>query len=1054
MPALAGHLASDMKPAPASEERTWRRRRGLYLAAAIIIAAIIAADALALTLFHQKTLSDTQTNLLRQSLTLSELVERTFQSVDLVLESAAEKIQPAISDGDVRELSNRDHYNFLNEKISGLPQIDALGILDAQGTRLNLSRDWPSPKVDLSQREYFKALNANPNATSFISSPIQAYDTGTWVVIVGHPISGNDGTFRGVVFAAIRLEYFTDLFRSTSLGEGYAVTLMRRDGTLLARYPTAGTIGMKAPVASIARLANSRSAFSHAISPVDHVSRIAAAYRLKDYPLAVIATQSEATAFAGWRTTAIAMGGLALILTTAVIVGTCLLARSWRQQERLNAARSELIEADRSRILTEAELKRQRDISEQSARFTAAVENMSQGLCMFDSGNRLVVCNRLYAQMYMLPEQLIQPGTPYDQIVSRCVRMGILTGESGEPVVPQLHLMLPGSPSDQGRTTINWQAGGRLIRVVHEPMERGGWVATHEDITNQRRSELELSETKQFLQSIIQNIPLAVVVKDAKTGKFLLTNHAFAAMIDVPQEKLVGKTVFDIYACHYALLIAKVDRATLAGGGGVSYEEYEVETPGRGVLIQATNRIVIRDPQGDPKSLITVIDDVTERRRSEQRIAFMAHYDALTGLANRATVTQKIEEAAARQRRWATPFTVLLLDLDRFKQVNDTLGHSAGDALLREVATRLKESLRETDTLARLGGDEFAIVQSGEDDQRPAATKLAQRIIQIIAEPFSIEGHEFSIGTSIGIALAPKQGTDSEALLKMADMALYRAKFEGRNGYRFFDPEMGAAAGERLALESDLRRALAQNEFELVYQPIVDAKTLKISAAEALLRWRHPVKGIVYPDKFIPLAEETGQIAQIGEWVLNSACADAVGWPSSVKVAVNLSPVQFRKTNLPEVVIAALTRSGLPPERLELEMTETALIELAAECLPAFQRFKALGIAIALDDFGTGYSSLSQLTMFPFDRIKIDKSFTQNLTKRTDCAAIISATLTLANTLNIATTAEGVETADQCRLLRLAGVSSLQGYLFQRPVPVSEIDFDCIYAEAELANVA
>ena len=243
-------------------------------------------------------------------------------------------------------------------------------------------------------------------------------------------------------------------------------------------------------------------------------------------------------------------------------------------------------------------------------------------------------------------------------------------------------------------------------------MERGGWVATHEDITDQRRAEQELSETKQFLQSIIQNIPVAVVVKDAKTGQFLLINRAFEAMIDVPQEKLIGKTVFDIYASDYAELISRVDSDTLTSGSGVSYQEYEVKTPARGLLIQATNRIVIRDLQGDAKFLITVIDDVTERRKSEQHIAFMAHHDALTGLANRATVTQKIDEAAARQRRWGSPFTVLLLDLDRFKHVNDTLGHSAGDALLREVATRLKASLRETDVLARHGGDEFAIIQA------------------------------------------------------------------------------------------------------------------------------------------------------------------------------------------------------------------------------------------------------------------------------------------------------------------------------------------------------
>jgi diguanylate cyclase (GGDEF)-like protein/PAS domain S-box-containing protein len=1024
------------------------------IGAGATIGAILGAYALTLILLHQNTLRDTQTNLLRQSLALSELAERTLQSVDLVLESVVEKLRPEFSGTDQSELANREHHIFLKEKMAGLPQIDALGIIDVQGNRLNLSRDWPSGKADLSQREYFKELSANPKPASFISSPVQANSSGVWVVIIARPILGDDGKFQGVVFASISLEYFEDMFRSTTLGEGYAASLVRQDGTLLARFPRAGTIGMKATLTTVPRRAAARAAASRAISPVDHQPRIAAAYRLLDYPVAVITTQSDATAFATWRNTALTMGFVALLLIAAVLVGATLLARSWRQQERLTAARNAVIEADKSRLLAEAELNRQRDIAEQSERFNAAVENMSQGLCMFDTANCLVVCNRLYAQMYMLPEQLLQPGTPHDRIVAYCVRMNILDRDCGEPAVQRLVSTPQASAPDTQNTTINRLAGGRLVRVIRKPMERGGWVATHEDITRQRRAEEELSETKQFLQSIIQNIPLAVVVKEAKTGKFLLANRAFEAIVDLPQEKLIGKTVFDIYRRTYAKLIARFDSATLKDGGGANYQEYEVETPKRGVLMQAASRIVINDSGGDAKFLITVIDDITERRKSEQHIAFMAHHDPLTGLANRATVTQKIEEAAARQRRWATPFSVLLLDLDRFKHVNDTLGHAAGDTLLREVAARLKASLRETDSLARLGGDEFAIIQSGESDQRAAAAALAQRVIEIIAEPFGIEGHEFSIGTSIGIALAPEQGTDPDALLKMADMALYRAKFDGRNGYRFFDPEMGATANERLALEGDLRRAIRNKELQLLYQPIVDAKSLRICAAEALVRWRHPTRGVIYPDKFIPLAEETGQIAQIGEWVLNTACADAVSWPADVKVAVNLSPVQFRKTNLPEVVMAALSRSGLAPERLELEMTETALIEAASECLPAFQRFKSLGITIALDDFGTGYSSLSHLTMFPFDRIKIDKSFTQNLTKRADCAAIISATLTLADTLNIATTAEGVETNDQCRLLRLAGVTSLQGHLFKRPMPVAEIEFDTTFADAKIANVA
>jgi diguanylate cyclase (GGDEF)-like protein len=406
---------------------------------------------------------------------------------------------------------------------------------------------------------------------------------------------------------------------------------------------------------------------------------------------------------------------------------------------------------------------------------------------------------------------------------------------------------------------------------------------------------------------------------------------------------------------------------------------------------------------------------------------------------------EKIEEAVARHRRRGDPFAVLLLDLDRFKHVNDTLGHAVGDALLRETAARLKASLRETDVLARLGGDEFAIVQDRDNNQREAASALADRITEVISRPFNIEGNEVNIATSIGIALAPEHAANSDSLMKMADLALYRAKSAGRNGYRFFDPEMSLAASARHELESELRRAIQQDELELHYQPIIDTKTSVICGAEALIRWRHPTKGIILPDQFIPLAEETGMITQIGEWLLQTACAEAASWPKEIKVAVNLSAVQFRKNNLVDVVICALAQSGLSPERLELEITETALIESATECLPVLHQFKNLGIAVALDDFGTGYSSLSQLMMFPFNKIKVDKSFTQNLTKRTECAAIIAATLTLARSLDIATTAEGVETAEQYRLLRLAGVTSLQGFLFQPPCPSAQIDFHSAY---------
>jgi len=568
------------------------------------------------------------------------------------------------------------------------------------------------------------------------------------------------------------------------------------------------------------------------------------------------------------------------------------------------------------------------------------------------------------------------------------------------------------------------------------------------------QSNRVLDETKQFLNSIIENIPVSVVVKDAATRKYILVNRAFENMVEMPRCDLLGRTVFDIFRAKDAAFMDRTDTEAAKTVNDTHYKEYEVEKPKGGERIQGTRRIVVRDDSGEPKYLIAVIDDITERKRVEHRIAYLAHHDGLTGLVNRTALLQKIEEAGARSRRLGEAFSVLLLDLDRFKQVNDSMGHPVGDRLLCEVAARLKGLLRETDVLARLGGDEFAIIQAGDAGSERAAAALAGRVIACIGRPFVIDGVEITVGTSIGIALAPEHHGASDELLKMADLALYCAKAAGRNGFRFFDPQMSAVASARQQIESDLRRAIQQNELEVHYQPIIDCKTGKISSAEALVRWRHPVKGLIYPDSFIPIAEETGLITLIGDRVLRAACAQAAAWPIDVRVAVNLSVIQIQKPNCVAVVMLALAESGLSPERLEIEITETALIESAAECLPALRQFKDLGITIVLDDFGTGYSSLSQLAMFPFDRIKIDKSFTQNMTKRSECAAIISATLTLAQSLDIATTAEGVETADQYRLLRLSGVTSLQGYFFKRPVRAEEIDFNSCYCGAVVEDAA
>jgi diguanylate cyclase (GGDEF)-like protein len=378
------------------------------------------------------------------------------------------------------------------------------------------------------------------------------------------------------------------------------------------------------------------------------------------------------------------------------------------------------------------------------------------------------------------------------------------------------------------------------------------------------------------------------------------------------------------------------------------------------------------------------------------------------------------------------------LDLDQFKTVNDTLGHPVGDRLLQSVAERLLDVLRETDTLARLGGDEFAILQTAIDSPLDA-TVLAGRMIAPLAKPFEIAEQQIVIGVSVGIAFAPQDGLDADQLAKCADLALYRAKADGRGVYRLFQAEMDARMQARRAMELDLHRALDGSQLELFYQPLIDLRARRIAGFEALLRWRHPTRGLVSPDQFIPLAEETGMIVPIGEWVLRQACAAATEWPDNLKVAVNLSAVQFKSRNLVAATVSALRESGLPANRLELEITETVMLHDTEATLATLHQFRELGIEIAMDDFGTGYSSLSYLRSFPFDRIKIDQTFVQELGSRPDCMAIVRAVAALGNDLGMAITAEGVETRQQLDALALVGCTEFQGYLFSRPVSGEQV---------------
>jgi diguanylate cyclase (GGDEF)-like protein len=433
---------------------------------------------------------------------------------------------------------------------------------------------------------------------------------------------------------------------------------------------------------------------------------------------------------------------------------------------------------------------------------------------------------------------------------------------------------------------------------------------------------------------------------------------------------------------------------------------------------------------------LATFEDITERRRTEARMAHLAHHDALTDLPNRVLFRKRLEDALTSARR-GEGLALLCLDLDQFKAVNDTLGHPVGDLLLRAVAVRLVERTRETDIVARLGGDEFAVVQSIDRPSEPAG--LADRLIEMFDTPFEVAGHQIVIGTSIGIAFAPQDGVDGDELLKKADLALYRAKVDGRGICRLFHAEMDAEMQARRLLELDLRKALRARQFELFYQPVVDLHAGAVAGFEALLRWRHPERGLVSPASFIPLAEEIGLIVQIGEWVLREACATAASWPGDIRVAVNLSAAQFKSPDLVATVSEALRDAGLPPDRLELEITETVMLQDTDATMATLHQLRALRAGIAMDDFGTGYSSLSYLRRFPFDRIKIDQSFVRELSSKRDCGAIVRAVAALSRELGMATTAEGVETREQLALLTSAGCTEVQGYLFSPAVPSGEV---------------
>jgi diguanylate cyclase (GGDEF)-like protein len=685
---------------------------------------------------------------------------------------------------------------------------------------------------------------------------------------------------------------------------------------------------------------------------------------------------------------------------------------------------------------------RDEELRAQSQRFEMAVTNLSQGVCVFDADQRLVICNEPYRKMYGLSRDQARAGKTLREILQERIAIGLYSGASPEDYINErLQAVAAGVPAVHTHTF----SDGRIIRLGHHPIASGGWVATHEDFTEHQMLNDRLEQQNRLLKEQEQQLRLRNLHLDAalnnmsqglvlfdKDRRVVICNRRYTEIYGLTTDQVKPGTPISILIRHRLALGLKVPSEQ-------DYVRARIEgeiTPANAFHEFADGRTIAYAlrPLPDGGGVATH-EDVTEQRRIEARMVHMAHHDALTDLPNRVLLRERLEEAL----KGNAPVAVLWLDLDRFKEVNDTLGHAVGDALLQAAAERLHACVRDRDTVARLGGDEFAIIQTGAG-QPVGATTLALRIIEAISAPYQISDHQIVVGASVGISVAPDDAADADELLRNADLALYRAKNEGRGTYRFFEPGMDARMHARRQLELDLRSALANDGFELHYQPVFNLDTNNITAFEALLRWRHPERGSVSPAEFVPLAEETGLIGVIGAWVVREACRQARTWPDSIRVAVNLSPLQFKQNDLVQLIADTLAASELVASRLDLEITESVLLENTDRTLATLHELRALGVRISMDDFGTGFSSLSNLRSFAFDNIKIDRSFIQGLGQSEQCSAIVQAISGLGAGLDVTTTAEGVETADQLEWVRAFGIIEVQGFFLGRPVPAAEVE--------------
>ena len=1000
--------------------------RGLICIALCLVGMAVIAIGATIVALRDDALRDATSDTGNIATVLAEQTARSVQAIDIVTTEVAERFGHAgsVAPGDYDGLLRSQVTNqLLMERLARLSQSDFVALVDRNGKLANTSRIWPAPAADLSDRDYYRHARDNNDRKLFVSDLVRNRISTERNIFFAKRISGPDGEFLGVVLTGIKLSYFQHIYDSITTLRNQSFVFTRTDGTIMIRHPDsedrAGrTIPAEAEWHSIVAKGG-----GHYRTPgyFDGIARIAAVRPLRDYPMVVNVVVSEKAALASWkyRSMLIGLGTLLTLLCSLLLFYA------------LNQQFAQLAASKRSLAEREARLaEKTQELENANSRIDTALNNMIQGVVMFNPAGELVVCNDRFLEIYGLSPGVVKPGAPLWRILEHRAQTGSFSENVDDYMEEVRTKMLAG----EQMVKIVDLPDGRTFCVTNRPTGGGAWVATHEDITERRRSEKDLDRARNMLWATVENIPEMLIVKDARSGRYEFINRAGELFLGVTQGDLVGKLTEEIFPAEQAQAIVARDREAVRTGQ-LLVESHAVHTPHGRIRDIVSKRIAISGKNNEPEYLLNLIEDVTERKRNETRIAHLAHHDPLTDLPNRVALNLRLTATLDRAFAGNEKFAVLCIDLDRFKEVNDLYGHAAGDSALLPLSGRM-QSVAGGHFLARVGGDEFMAI-CAEGAQPGSATALAEKLVAAISGDIDCEGRKVRVGMSVGISVFPADGTDNVTLLRNADAALYRAKAEGRGAIRFFEAEMDRMLHDRRALQADLALALSRNELQIYYQP-QSRVSGQIIGFEALLRWDHPRRGFVPPGTFIPLAEQSGMIDQIGEWVLREACREAASWRKPLQIAINLSPVQLRQGDLVSLVHSILLETGLSPDRLVIEITEGALMDDYSRAVSILRRIKSLGVRIAMDDFGTGYSSLSYLQSFPFDKIKIDRTFISNLDRNMQSAAIVRAVVGLGRNLNLTTVAEGVENKEQLAILHREGCDEMQGYLIGRPQPIAD----------------